>query len=507
MNLIDRFYEITNPRKALLRERDRVQLDMLRQYTAANPNRLNGSYSRRKTRGADEVGRAHTALAGGSQELVRNTALGNRIKAIIATNIAGTGIKPDYVSDTKRGSKRAADRHKSQFDDWANSTACDYEGHNNFWGLQWLWAGAVVESGGVFVRQIVNTALAFPLVLQTLEQQFLDESRSGMVDGGEIINGMQYNADGQLQGYWLKTRLVSQLGRDESKFYSTDDVTHIFFKQRPGEHLGASWLHPVADLIHDRQEWRDAALTLKRMAACMGIIIKEPPGDMGLQKGGSPLKDEAGLPYTELEAGMIAYANSSTDITTVSPPNVNGNDEFNSEVMQDIAVGVGITREQATGDYSKVTWASGRLARGEFYSNLDRWQLFMMIPALNKIHDWFDDIYAVKVGPVSVKRSWILPHRSAVNPKEELDVDIAKVRTCAMTPQQFSAKHGGKFEDILAGWAAAKLMMGEMPFDHDPSQFSSAGNQLDDNDAASDNSKSKKSGKADDKAPDKPDDK
>nr|WP_067285744.1 phage portal protein [Marinobacterium profundum] len=499
MNLIDRWYEITDPKKALSRQRDRVQLDMLRAYTAANPDRLNGSYSRRKTRGSDEVARGHTPLAGGAQELVRNTAIGNRIKAVIATNMIGTGIKPDYVG----GAKRPTQRYKETFDAWANSTACDYEGHNNLWGLQWLWAATVVESGGVFVRQIINNALAFPLVLQTLEQQFLDESRSGQVDGGEIISGIKYSSEGELLGYYLKTKLVSQLTREESQFYSADDVVHIYRKDRAGQHLGVSWLHPVADLIHDRQEWRDASLTLQRMAACMGIIIKEAPGDMGLKTAGTPLRDEAGLPYTELEAGMIAYASSNTDITTVTPPNVSSGTEFNSEVLQDIAVGVGVTREQITGDFSQVTWASGRLARGEFYANLDRWQLFMMLPGLNKVHDWFDGIYAVKVGKVGVTRSWILPHRSAVNPKEELDVDIAKVRTCAMTPQQFSAKHGGKFEDILTGWLEAKALFGEMPFDHDPSQFSSAGNQLDDNDAASANSNGnariKKKAKADDK--------
>ena len=104
-------------------------------------------------------------------------------------------------------------------------------------------------------------------------------------------------------------------------------------------------------------------------------------------------------------------------------------------------------------------------------------------------------------------RNWIVPQRSAVNPKEELDVDVRKVRTGAMTPQQFTAKHGVKFEDAMTAWKEAKVLMGDLPFDFDPSKFSAAGNQLDDNDSASSNNtvgvKADKKPKADEKEDDK----
>lgn len=487
MNLIDKWYEITSPQKAVDRQRQRMALDMLRNYSAAKPNRGSGGYRRTGGRASDEVAKGHKGLAGGAQDLVRNTAIANRIKAVIASNIVGNGIKPDYIG----GSKRRATRYKTTFDAWASSTACDYEGHNTFWGLQYLWAATVAESGGVFIRRIMNNALAFPLVLQTLEQQYLDEAKAGKLgNDGEIINGIELKADGTVKGYWLKTRLAGHSYREESKFYPANDIIHIYWKDRPGQHLGVSWLHPIADLIDMRQEWRDAVLMQQRIAACFGVVVKEPSKEMGLGGNGATLRDEDGLPYSEIESGMIAYTDRGTEISTITPPNLNQTTDFNSEVLQDIAVGSGITREQITGDFSKVTWASGRLARGEFYSNLDRWQNFMMIPALNRVHDWFDDIYTVTDGKPSVVRSWILPHRSAVNPKEELEVDIMKVRSGAMTPQQFTRKHGLKFEDAITGWKEAKVVMGDLPFDFDPSKFSSAGNQLDSNDSASSNKNS-----------------
>ncbi|WP_010322159.1 phage portal protein [Marinobacterium stanieri] len=475
MNLIDKWFEITNPEKAVKRQQHRMALSELRSYDAARPNRGTGGYSRRGGRASDEVARAHRGLAGGAQDLVRNTAIANRIKAVIASNMVGNGIKPDYIG----GSKRRVSHYKTTFDAWANSRHCDYEGHYNLWGLQNLWAGSIVESGGVFVRKIMNNAMRFPLVLQTLEQQYLDEAKSGRTeDDGEIISGIHFNRDGSIKGYWLKTRLQGAYYREESEFFPAEDIIHIFWKGRPGEHLGVSWLHPIADLIDQRQEWRDATLMQQRIAACFGVIIKEAESSMGLNKKGG-LKDEDGLPYSEVEAGMIGYTSKDTDIVTVTPPNLNQTTDFNGEVLQDIAVGVGVTREQITGDFSKVTWASGRLARGEFYANLDRWQNFMMLPALDQVHDWFDDIYTVMHGKPNIKqRSWILPHRSAVNPKEELEVDIKKVRTGAMTPQQFTRKHGVKFEDAIQAWKEAKEVMEDLPFDFDPSKFSAAGNEL-----------------------------
>ncbi len=491
MNLIDKWYEVTNPKKAVDRQRQRMVLDELRAYNAARPNRGSTGYSRRGGRAAEEVARGHRGLAGGAQDLVRNTAIGNRIKAVLASNMVGDGIKPDYIG----GSPRRVEKYKDTFEAWANSPLCDYEHHYNFWGLQHLWAATVVESGGVFVRRIINNAMTFPLVLQTLEQQYLDESKSGLTnEGGEIFSGIEYRADGSIKGYWLKTKMVGNFYREESEFFPADDIIHIYWKDRPGQHLGVSWLHPIADLVDMRQEWRDAVLMQQRIAACFGVIVKEPAGDMGLGSKNSTLRDEDGQAYSEMESGMIAYTDSGTEVTVVTPPNLSHTTDFNAEVLQDIAVGVGATREQITGDFSKVTWASGRLARGEFYTNLDRWQNFMLLPALDRVHNWFDDLYTIKFGPVSAKqRSWILPHRSAVNPKEELDVDIKKVRTGAMTPQQFTRKHGIKFEAAIQAWKEAKATMGDLPFDFDPSKFSSAGNQLDNNDSASSNSDSNKS--------------
>lgn len=473
---VDAFYEVTSPSTALERQRQRLALDVARQYDAARPNRLSGGYNRRGRRASDEVSRGHKALAGGAQDLVRNNALATRAKHVASRNMVGKGIKPDYMGPHKR----QLEKYKDTFRNWSESTDCDYEQHTNFYGLQNQIAAAVFESGGVLVRKVINNDLDFPLVLQLFEQQYLDSSkRTGPKEGQECRDGIVYNSNGTIAGYWILTSTVSTQFSPKSEFFPAEDIVHVFWKDRPGQHLGVSWLHPTMDLIDQRQEWRDAVLVQQRIAACLGVIIKEPSGDMGLGNKSPVLRDGDGHEFSELEAGMVSYTDQTTEIHTITPPNLSHTTDFNDGILQDISVGTGLTKEQLTGDFSKVTWASGRLARGEFYTNLDAWQDFMLIPQLNRIHQWFDDIYTIKYGkPRNITRNWIIPHRSAVNPKEELEVDIKKVRSAAMTPQQFSRKHGVRFEDAIAGWKEAREKMQGMAFDFDPEKFSSAGNQI-----------------------------
>lgn len=94
---VDAFYEVTSPSTALERQRQRLALDVARQYDAARPNRLSGGYNRRGRRASDEVSRGHKALAGGAQDLVRNNALATRAKHVASRNMVGKGIKPDYM--------------------------------------------------------------------------------------------------------------------------------------------------------------------------------------------------------------------------------------------------------------------------------------------------------------------------------------------------------------------------------------------------------------------------
>ena len=108
---------------------------------------------------------ADDAAAAG-QELGRNNPLARRITRNWGNHGVGKGITLDMTGGTASKMKKIM----LDWDIWAESTDCDFEGHNNLYGLQWLWLTTVAESGAVFIRQHVNNKLDF-LSFNTLKSE------------------------------------------------------------------------------------------------------------------------------------------------------------------------------------------------------------------------------------------------------------------------------------------------------------------------------------------------
>lgn len=487
MNLIDSVVGYFNPQAGLKRAQARIATDMVRKYDAASTGRRNSGWLRQSSSGAQEASRAAEILANTGQELCRNNPLAKRMKYVWANNAVGAGIQVDVTADSEAKAKKFT----TEFEEWIESTNCDFENHNTGYGLQHLWITTVVESGGVFIRKHINPKLDFPLQLQTFEQSYLDRSKNKQTEKGVIIDGIQYDGNGQIEGYWFnQEKTNTNLGRPpKSKYYSADNIIHIFRKERAGQHLGITWFAANATTFHNYNTLQDAKLMQQQIAACLALIFEEAESATGIGGNGTSEMPDA------IEPAMIEYVKAGTKVHTVTPPKADNATNFDIGIKRDLAVGGGITYEQLTGDYSLVNFASGRMGKTEFFMELDNVQRHLLLPALNKIFTWFSDLYQIKKGKGKFKADWTFPPRAAVNPQEDLDVILTKVRNGLMSPSKAAKTLGDKLPMIMAQWNKDKKLFGDLPFDIDPSKFASTGNQLDDNDAASSNVK----GDSDDK--------
>jgi lambda family phage portal protein len=486
MNFLDRVVGYFNPEAGLARIQHRSAMTAVREYNAATNSRRKGNLRNRNTNASSESGRFAKKLSGISQELVRNNPLAQRIKMIYASNIVGAGVNVDITGKNAR----VAEDFTKYFDDWASSTNCDFDGHNTLSGLIWLIGATVVECGGVFIRLHVNSAMRVPLQIQLIEQTYLDPTKDKNNLSEElIINGVQYNKNGQIDGYHIdidKTG-TDQRGIANSKFYKKDsEIIHVFRRERPGQHIGVSWLAQIATQLDRYDTLQDAKVMQQQIAACLAVLIEESPSAMGTAdstggQDGTPLVDK-------LEPGMIEYVPAGAKAHVITPPRADDSAHFITELKNDMAVGAGLNYQQLTGDYSKFNFASGRMGMIEFNRSLDCTQQFMLVPPLNKIMDKLFNLFQIQKGTnTEIKVEWVFPPRAAVNPKEEVQVAVMKVRSALMTPQVAAKTFGTKLENVVDGWTKAYEMMGDLPFDIRPDNFSSAGNQLDDNDAASKN--------------------
>lgn len=495
LNILDRVQAVFNPIGVVkkLQARNIIEANQ-RAYEASGKGRRNDGWKKTNSTGAEETKAAYMALAAAGSELVRNNPLASRIKNVWASNIVGNGITPQLQSSTKLKLKK----YESVYKQWAGSTACDYEGHYNLAGLQWLWAATVVETGGVFIRKIYdNTAgVSFPLRLQTLEQSYLDSAYQELYkDGSQVINGIKYSKEGKLLGYYLKN-YINTTGmplsiKQESNFFTTDEVTHIFKKDRAGQPVGISWFAPVATTLANFDRYQDAKLMQQSIAACFGAIVTKAENQIGVQTEHNDID--------AIEPGMIEYMPDGAEVHQLTPPKADNATEFDVGLKRNVAVGVNLTYEQLTGDYSKVNFASGRMGKTEFFTQLDYCQNIMMKPALNKVQNWFGDIYVLEKGPLpsDLTWQWVFPPRQAVNPREEFEILFQKVRSGAMTPSELVQSMGKEFEPTLQQWKKDQELFDSLglKFDCDPRYFARTGNQLDENDAAtqdSENSELKK---------------
>jgi lambda family phage portal protein len=482
MNILDNIKSYFSANAALEIAQKRAAIDVLnRSYSALSKGRRgNDAWQSLKPSAATEASHAHIGLAQVGQELCRNNPQANRLKMLAANNIVGDGIKPSIIGSNKNTSQKSNEELRK----WSESTTCDFNGKNNFYGLQWLIAATVAETGGAFVIKRFANYLRIPLQLQVVEQTYLDASKqlSDNQDGSYISDGIVFNSQGQVTGYWLKPHEDrTTIKRHDSIYFPADTVCHVFERTRADQHLGLSWFAEVANKLRDRDDFKDAKLVQQKVAACFGTIITGA-------ENGEEIGYEDSEQLAHIEPAMVQYMNEDAKVHTITPPKADNSTEFETSIDRDIATGFGVSYEQFTGDYSKVNFASGRMGRAEFFMQLDHWQQHIFKPILDKIvDDWWCNAYRLNFGALLCRVEWTYPVRASVNPKEELDVVITKTRNGIISRSKACKLYGEDWTHVNEQWRTDDEALQDNVFDNDPRFFSSAGNQLNVDDAGSAN--------------------
>lgn len=488
MNIIDSIVGIFNPEQGLRRLAARVQFNELkRTYNAASKSRRNTSLSKhsKPVNAAQEVGKFHERLAGVSQHLVRNNPLAQRVKLILASNIMGAGIQANITGSNKQVVKEFT----NFLENWMNSTECDFDNQYNFSGIMWLACAGMIESGGTLLRYHTQKDSEYPLQLQLIEQIYLDPTKDRVDADGEnpIINGIEFK-DGKRHKFHIdidKTGTNTAILNTQHSYEIDKEMIHLYRKERPSQHLGVSFLAPIATHLDRYDNLQDAKVMQQKIAACLAVLVEDSTQQMG------EVNKEFELTET-IEPATIEYIPPGSKAHVITPPRADDSSSFIAELKNDMAVGVGLNNQQLTGDYSKFNFASGRMGLIEFNRYLDGLQNFVILPILNKIGKKLFEMWLLtrKTETTSnIKIEWIFPPRSAVNEKEEVETVVMKARNNLITPQTATKQFGFKFENNTKAWEDAYKIMGDIPFDIRPDKFSAAGNQLDEDDAASSNVK------------------
>jgi lambda family phage portal protein len=461
-NLWDKVVGFFSPELEARRIKGRIVAQALRKIEARS---YDGASKGRRLQNWNPAGTSADAassmglatLRNRSRDLVRNNPYAERAIRAIMANTIGTGIVPQAKGKTDK----VADAFEALWRAWGESTACDVDGRNDFYGIQAVVMRTVAESGECLIRRIRRRStdgLPLPIQLQVLEPDYLDTSKDGDFNGKRVIQGVEFDARNNIVAYWLfpehpgNTLVYSK--RFESQRIDASEVIRVYRQDRPGQVRGVPWLAPTIVRLDDLDGFEHAQLMRQKVAACHALVVRQPE-PLGDITEGSDEDDELG----RVEPGMIMRLKPGEDVSVVNPPGVDGYSEHTRSVLRSIAVGLGVSFEVLTGDLSQVNFSSARMGWLEFQRNIDTWRSQMLIPMLcNGVWAWFveaAELANAARGPV--RATWTPPRREMIDPKTETDALKAQVRNGFMSLSEALLAQGRDpletFNQIAADYA------------------------------------------------------
>lgn len=424
MTWIDKAIERYAPRMAVERARARITLNTLAHYRGADIDRTSPSL---RSGGGDADASAingRRRLAHLSRDVARNNGMGERALQIITNNVVGSGIHPKLVTKDEGLAAEFLRRSKDNFD----TTAVDFDGINNLPGLQRMAVRAMVQDGGALI--VWPDAYSRNLQIRVLEIDYLDDRLSGPVANGDnfLSEGIEYDRIGRVVAYHIYEEHPGAVVRTQfgnglcSVRVEAARVVHLYRADRPGQRRGVSWFAPVLSDMAALADNDEAQLMRQKIAACFAAFWKTDKFDA----------KAAGIPTT-LAPGVIQQVGEGDEVIFNDPPTVTGYDDFAKVHLRRIAMGLGVTYEDFTGDLGGVNFSSGRMGRISFGQNVDAWQWTLMMPRMCHptgqwaLRSWVYDDPSIMKRLRDARLEWTPPPPVIADPKAEMQVSVGKI--------------------------------------------------------------------------------
>lgn len=463
MNIFDRAIAEISPEYAYRRLWWRQQV---RAYAAAQTGKRKTGFGAVGGSANVNVGASLSVLRDRASALVRDTAHGHAIVDGLVRNIVGTGIRPVWNT----GSDSLDTKVTSLWEQWAASA--DVEGETDFYAQQELAVRCMIERGESLFRFIdlrMNEAGPVPLRLQLLEGDHIDSSRDVALDGNRVRLGVALGDYNRRLGYYLFPEHPGErIATATSALVPRSEIRHVYRPLRIGQVRGISWLAPILLSAKDLADLYQFTIVKEQVGASFAGYVTSQSGMPSVMPATTkPTGERTMLP----EPGSLYEMGPGQDIKF---PQLPGGGQFATvalATLQAMAIGVGLTYDQATGDLRQANYSSLRAGKIEHWAFVEQVQAHCVIPrTCDAVADRFVD-RAILAGVLRPRkdgygRSWVPPARQPINPKDDLEADINAVRSGRLTPQEFIAQWGYDWRKVVSDnttfWAAidkAKLAL------------------------------------------------
>ncbi|EKS9915601.1 phage portal protein [Burkholderia multivorans] len=339
-----------------------------------------------------------------ARDAIRNDPWAKTAIARLVSNTIGTGIQahPQHPNDAVR---------KMQKQLWEDSgQEIDADDVFDIAGIQTLAARSFFSDGEVLVRRRMRSprdGLAVPMQIQLLEGDLLPMEKNELVPGGEIINGVEFDADGRRVAYHLLRRHPGEYGRAsianmETVRVPADEIAHVFLALRPGQVRGVPELSTVLLRLKSLDNFDDAVLFRQEVSNLFAGFITKPPTEPGMPgdpvTGGAMQYDVDGFsPVVSLEPGSMQELAPGEDVKFAAPPGAGADyGPFMRQQLMAAAASVGMPYEVLTGDLRDVSDRVLRVILNEFRRSIEQLQWNVFIHQFcRKVWRWWVDACAL----------------------------------------------------------------------------------------------------------------
>ena len=312
----------------------------------------------------------------------------NAVEAFVSSAVGG-GIKPSSLLEDAAVKKEL----QAAWLEWTDEA--DADGLTDFYGLQALAARALFEAGECFVRfrpRRAEDGLSVPLQLQILEAEHLPfDHNEQLANGNTVRAGIEFDQIGRRTAYHF---LRNHPGEAALNFTGLDktvvpaaEVMHLYRPLRPGQIRGQPAIVPGMIRLYLLDQYDDAELDRKRVAAMFaGFVTKPRPEDgspvpldpQRADKEGQPLPPEVAL--AGLEPGTLQVLMEGEDIKFSNPSEVGGSYEaFMYRSLLAISAAVGLPYHAITADVGKSNYSSLRASQVEARRRMDQFQHMTLV--------------------------------------------------------------------------------------------------------------------------------
>jgi lambda family phage portal protein len=337
-----------------------------RAYGGASVNRLTGDWSAMNTSADSEILTSLRILRSRSRQLVRDNEYAKHVVRVITNNVIGTGIgmQAQVKSASGKLQTKINDNIEAVWSTWTEKTTCHTAGMLSFAEIERFAMGQLVTAGECIFRKIRKPfgGGQIPLALEVMEADLLlDNWQTARAPNGNAIRmGVEIDEWHRPVAYWFSPTHPGDYqftSFQPSRFIRVpaEDIIHLYIIDRWPQTRGEPWFHAALKTLHNVGGYEDAEIVKARASANIVGFIKSPEplaGD-GKVNGRNMIDTEPGTWQTLLPGEDVASYASASPNPAVDP--------FLRYMLRKIFVGVGISYESGSRDYSQSNYSGSRM--------------------------------------------------------------------------------------------------------------------------------------------------